>query len=470
MDLDKALVASIILGGKGAYRDVLKKGITAAALVGEGKDAFEFIQRYYSAYSDVPSMGSLVGKLGVDIDENAAVSAAYDLDPNPTQDKAGFFADEVLNRNLHLKISEGLKEPIELLDKRDPRGAFDSIEEMCFDIHRMGMGDSNVSSMLDEIPNLLDYYERIKSGERGILSPWPTINDSTLGFNAEELILFVARSGIGKTWASLMLAQKAWQDDHRILYITTEMSKLRIALRFFALDSRLPYGQIRSGNLDMYGESRFEKYMANFGYSRGTDPATKKVCWVKNAPGTKQDDGRLKIVGGNFDFRIEAVAAAIDEAKPDLVIIDGIYLLKTPGKDRMEKAANAFEEVKRLTVYRKLPIIVTSQFNREVKVNNAATAKAESVALTDAAVWHSTLIFGMVQTDDDKIAHRMQMKQLKVRDGSGKDFELDWNFDTMTFTEKVSMAPGYANATAGDASDVDLAGALDPGSGESTPF
>ena len=454
MDLDKALVASIVQGGKDAYREVVKKGITPELLVGEGKDAFQLIREYFSAHGEIPPMGILVGKLGVDID------------PVPDSAKAGFFADEVMNRNLHLKLTEGLKEPIELLDKRSPKQAFESIEELCFDIHRLGMGDSHVSSMIDELPNVLDYYERMKLGERGILTPWPTINDSTLGFNPEELILFAGRSGTGKTWISLMLAHCAWKQGKRVLYVTTEMSKLRIALRFFALDSKLPYGQVRSGSLDMYGEAAFIKYMAQFGYSRIVDTSTNKASWLKNIPLSAEDDGRLKVVGGNFDFRIEAVATAIDEAKPDIVIIDGIYLLKAPGKDRQERAANAFEEVKRLTVYRKLPIVVTSQFNREVKVNQASTAKAESVALTDAAVWHATLIFGAVQTDDDKIAHRMQMKQLKVRDGYGKDLELDWNFESMSFGERVVSVPGYAS---GDAADV--GGAIPAsGSGPEVPF
>jgi replicative DNA helicase len=244
---------------------------------------------------------------------------------------------------------------------------------------------------------------------------------------------------VHNTWASLMIAEHAWtgydqtiknlttgetttgKKKHRVLYVTTEMSKLRIALRFYALRTKLEYGRLRSGELTIFEEEKLRKHTLSELKETGLD-----------------------IVGGNFDFRIETLAAAIDEAEPELVIIDGIYLIKVPGKDRIEQAANAFGEVKRLTVRQKLPIVVTSQFNREVKANQASTARAESVALTDAAVWHSTLIFGMVQTDDDKIAKRMQVKQLKVRDGAGEDFELDWSFDTMTFSELPKGPPGGA--------------------------
>jgi intein/homing endonuclease len=258
----------------------------------------------------------------------------------------------------------------------------------------------------------------------------------------EPTSCFVANDIIvHNTFASLMLAEhastgyKLWtkvRDDqgnygpltevfrkHKVLYVTTEMSKMRIALRFFALKEKLPFGRVRSGQLTVFERERLEK-------------ATKNVLNEKG----------LTVVGGNFDFRVETLAAAIDEAQPEMVIIDGIYLIKVPGKDRIEQAANAFSEVKRLTMSKKLPIVVTSQFNREVKKNQAATATAESIALTDAAVWHSTLIFGLVQTDDNKKEKRMQVKQLKVRDGDGRDFELNWDFESSNFSEVLAQGSG----------------------------
>jgi hypothetical protein len=50
----------------------------------------------------------------------------------------------------------------------------------------------------------------------------------------------------------------------------------------------------------------------------------------------------------------------------------------------------------------------------------------------------------------------MQMKQLKVRDGSGEDFELNWNFDTMDFSEVPRSNPAFAS---GGGSDLDIGGA-----------
>lgn len=252
---------------------------------------------------------------------------------------------------------------------------------------------------------------------------------------------------VHNTWLSLMIAESAWAQNKKVLYVTTEMSKIRIYLRFLAYHLRLPYGKLRMGKL---GENMFAGHEQK----------------LKDGIEALKQKGNFEIVGGNFDFRIETLAAAIDEVKPDIVVIDGIYLIKVPGKDRIERAANTFDETKRLCTHKKIPIVVTSQFNREVKANQANTAKAESIALSDAAVWHSTYILGMVQTDDNKIEKRMQMKQLKVRDGSGEDFELNWDFDTMNFS---AIEGSSASAPIGDAVDLgNTMGGVE--SGGDTPF
>lgn len=455
MDFTQALVRAIIDGGKPAYREFLQRALPDEIIQGPAKEALNYVGQHFATYGDVPSKDIIEGKLGIP------------MPPNPEGTTAGFWADEILKNAIGNEVKRSIDKSLNLLNTQKNIESFEELQQAVFRIQQLQTGgslDSRVTSLLDEGVNVWEYYQRMKSGHRGILTPWPTMNDSTMGFNPEELILFVARSGIGKTWASLLVAQHAWQGypvwvkkgnetveevrRHKVLYVTTEMSKLRIALRFFSLKEKINYGRLRSGRLTLQEETKLQQ----------------------NVFGVLKETG-IDIVGGNFDFRVETLAAAIDEAKPELVIIDGIYLIKVPGKDRMEQAANAFSEVKRLTARKKLPIVVTSQFNREVKANQASTARAESVALTDAAVWHSTLIFGLVQTDDNKKEKRMQVKQLKVRDGAGEDFELEWDFDQMIFSEigkGNSLAAGVSGI--GDAADIGDALPAPGGSTDNVPF
>jgi len=123
------------------------------------------------------------------------------------------------------------------------------------------------------------------------------------------------------------------------------------------------------------------------------------------------------------------------DEKPDLVLVDGAYLLKVPGITRTERASNVFDELKRLAKRSKAAVVATMQFNREVKVNQAKTVQADSIAMTDVAGWNADLIFGLIQTEEMKKNRRMAFKPLKVREGESEEIECNWDFERMDFSE-----------------------------------
>ena len=154
--------------------------------------------------------------------------------------------------------------------------------------------------------------------------------------------------------------------------------------------------------------------------------------------------------------------AAIDTVQPDVVLLDGAYLLRVEGKTRTEKAANAFDELKRLTSRLNIPVIVTMQFNREVKANEAKSVKAEAIALTDVAGWNADLIFALIQTEEMKTNKEMIVKPLKVREGEGIEVRLHWDIGTMNFDEIGPVGKGGGG-------DADESGAV-PDANVDAPF
>lgn len=398
MDLDKAFASSLIYAGKKSLVGVLERGVNTELLSGDGKTVFDFILDYNTKYGDWPTAAVVGGKLGIDLDKPV----------EPVE----FFADEIVNRSLHAKIREGLKDPIKLLEAKDPRAAYNSLEGLLFELRKTQVEQARIQSLPGLGKEVWSHYLKMKAGARGVLTPWPTINEATLGFWPEDLIVLVARSGVGKTWATVVLTDHAWTNGSKVLYCTTEMSRQRIAMRFFSARFKVDYDKMRKGQLDPFQEAAFQKHLEEI-----------------------QDAQGLYVVGGGFDFRMESFAAAIDEAKPDMVIMDGAYLLKTSGNNRTEQAANSFNELKRIAKSKKVPIVVTTQLNRDAKKNVGNTIKAENIALTDVAMWNADLIFGLLQTDDMRRDRRLLIKPLKVRDGVCEDVEINWDLENMNFTE-----------------------------------
>jgi replicative DNA helicase len=388
----------------------LARGVSTTRLYGEGKDAFAYALEHLQRYGELPNPDFVVGKTGILLDapEGPALQ----------------FIDEVNNRHLHIKIQEGLKQVVDLQEKRQPSAAYTELEKLVVDLRAEQIGLSNVESLFKLGPEIIDYYKRIQEGERGVLTPWDKVNNATLGFWPEDLILFVARVGIGKTWTAVLLALHAWRTpkpktgvQQRVLFITTEVSRMRIGMRFYAAMERLPYQELTHGQLDkLSAEPRFFRAVEE----------------LYNAEG-------LYIIGGDFDFQIESISSAIETSKPDIVVLDGVYLLRGPGATRNEKMANTFDEMKRLAKRKKVPILITTQFNREVKSKDMEkTVDVSAIALSDVGAWNADLIYALIQDKDMKQEKRMMLKPLKVREGSGEDVLINWDFSRMNFSELIT--------------------------------
>jgi hypothetical protein len=163
-------------------------------------------------------------------------------------------------------------------------------------------------------------------------------------------------------------------------------------------------------------------------------------------------DNLFHVAGGNFDFGIESFTALVEEYDPALCILDGAYLLRVEGKTRTDKAANAFDEVKRIANHSSVPMLCTMQFNRQAKANMASTAELGNIGLTDVAGWNADLAYALVQSDDQKADGIMEFHPMKVREGVGEIVTTRWDLDHMVF-DQISVGDSKKVASSGDASE-----------------
>jgi len=140
------------------------------------------------------------------------------------------------------------------------------------------------------------------------------------------------------------------------------------------------------------------------------------------------------MIGGGFDVDFRSIEAAIDECKPDIVFVDGLYLVKGRGEDRYEEASNAIHDMKRLAKRTGLPFVLSTQFNRTVK-QKATTGSLENISLSDVVGWDADWALGMFQDDDLRTSRRMKMVTLKAREGDPVEFEANWDWNAQDFTE-----------------------------------
>lgn len=405
MDRERGLVAALLKEGKDAVRRAHERGIQADHLSTEGSKLLAFVYDYTSEYGEVPSVPVLEAKTGVILDDPIVGI------PDGTAD---FFIDQIQEARLFLTVQEGVASVTEFLEQKKPHEAMTAMEEASRAARRNLLVKSAVESTEQLGARVLELYEKIKSGKRGIQTPWPSINEETFGLWPEDLFLMVARLGKGKTWlATAMTHQAWWVGGHKVLFATTEMAKVKIYQRLCALHLKLPYDDVRKGRLDAFSEQRFRD----------------GIKAMAEKPG-------LYIAGGDFDFRVEAFQAAVEEAEPELVVLDGAYLLKVDGATRTERMANGWDTIKRLAHSTHCPFFVTMQFNRDVKGNKSDNMDPGTVALSDVAGWNADVMYGLYQTDEMKKAKRAGLKPMKLREGAGiTEALINFDFEAMDFTE-----------------------------------
>jgi len=404
-DLDASFVRSLVMGGPPSLRRAMERVQPSdLAADGPGRKAYDFVLGYYKAHHKLPSFPLIHFETGVNLDGPDAAETVVDGDPN-------HFLGKVLEARLRLALQTGVPKILEQA-QNNPNAALESLAALTREIRKNHTAGSTISYFPDVARLAWEHYLEKESGKTGILFPWARANDSTLGLWPQDLALFVARMGTGKSWAAALIIRQAWKAGHRVLLATTEMLPRTMAGRVLCIEHAVPYTDWVRGKLSPFARAKLEKGIQNL----------------------VQGD-QFAFIGGDFDFRLDAFEAAIDEASPDLVLLDGAYLLRVEGKTRSEKAANAFDELKRLAARLKKPIVVTMQFNREVKSNDAASVKAESIALTDVAGWNADMIFGMIRTEEMIAEKRLRIKPLKTREGEAEDFDIRWDFLAMDFTE-----------------------------------
>lgn len=402
----------------------------------QATEAINFVLDYTDKYQKVPS---------------AELVSFKTASPTATPTESLDFAfHELQSRYLTKLIHDGLTPVVDSLKARQPHQVKDLLEVLLKQIRKEDVSSALVMPLMREGYELIDEYQRIKNGERGLQTRWPTINEWTGGFWPEDLISIVARLGTGKTWAAIIIAHDAWageykyfkdnrvvsvqrqEDRKRVLFITTEVSTKRVRSRFVALHAGLPYGLLRSGRLSPEQERSMIEIIQQL-----------------------LDEDRFQIVNAAFDFTLSSIEGAIEAAEPDLVVIDGAYLIRSSGNTRQERMASLADDYKRLAQKYKLPLVLTAQLNRTANPKERSSIDASAIALSDALGWNSDLALAMIQDDNAKQQRRMFWKPLKVRDGFGDELEGSWDFSNMDFEELVGG--NIQNATVGsDAYDEEV--------------
>lgn len=408
--------------------DSLKKarelGINASLLLGNAKTAWSFIEEYQVEHGSIPSNEIIVANSGCMLhppDDEERVQLTY-------------LVDRLFNRAQFRALQYGLGQAMEKLDQGNQDDAVQEVLRLADHLRSGRMSQLHIHRLSEIAPEVLALYERVKRGETGVPFPWDTMTNVTLGMWPGTVTFFVARPWMGKTWTGVILALHAWEKGLKVLFVTPEMTRVELAERMVAKYGQLSYRDVVGGTLGSFAEKSFRNVIAEV-----------------------EEKGRgIAILDDEEKLNTEGIEQAVDAFKPDLVVLDSIYMLKVMlGRikkgagskgDRRERIIDTVEWTRGFSRRKEIPVIGISQLARTgdikreavkaVKAGRGTGGLENTVAISDEVYWASHNLFAMFQDEYMKQDGQLMYVPLKARRMAKlSSLVVKWDLDTMDFSE-----------------------------------
>jgi len=370
----------------------------------------------------------------------------------PSIEPADYYQHLAMKRMLDREIKHGVNEVDVLLKGKpgtlpDPIAAYEALRTRLLTLHTELKG-----SQLMDFRNAKDmvwglYMQALTGGNKGAIElGWPYLDSSDMGSGlfAGDVVSFVGRPQRGKTWMMLWTAIHNWKKGKTPLFVSMEMDMQLIMIRLAAIYTHIEAKKIKGGNLSP----------------------------TSFAPGIKSEADRLHegldnlgtheapfwVVDGNLTSSVDEIRTYAAQLDPDVVLIDGAYLLshfdkRLPMHARV--AANCELMKRELAASLRIPVIASFQFNRDaakkMKKNeeNKQAGKAEvqvdleDIAHSDAIGQISSIVLGFFEDSNPENVNKKRIDVMKGRSGEQGVFHCNWDFNKMDFSEAIEKDSQY---------------------------
>lgn len=397
MHAEKAVLSRILLSGE--WFDVMDRRVGASLFQDdECKKCFEFVSEFYGQYATVPSV-ELVGE------------QFPDLRLTHAKEPVAFYLDKMAENYVRVHGSKMLLAGAETITK-DPLGGLAQLQSgfARLSIEARPSRDTSVSQSID---SRKARYLRLKEAEGmdGHPTPWQVLNEATMGLHPGDFMAIVSRPAVGKTWMLTVFGEYAARNGLRLLFVSKEMSDTQILQRFDAVHFKLPYKELRAGLLPDAMEQR---------YFEGLDKMEVDMVITEDSE------------------TVTSIASKIDQYSPDIVLVDGMYLLRDDARnsDQYATVSNVSRSMKGLAKKMRVPVVATTQFNRLTDELRIDKVTLSNLGFSDSIGQDADVVLGLFRTQDMRANNEMRVRMLKIREGEPKDFTLNWDLHRMDFEER----------------------------------
>lgn len=257
-----------------------------------------------------------------------------------------------------------LAQDIQLKTEIDPMAAMADLRARSAMLASMSDVGEDLS-MSSAFNFLLEQYNMVQTsgGMLGIPFPWAALNEETQGMQDGQFIVIYGRPKSMKTWVAVYIAVCAYlYARKRILFYTREMSPRLVAVRIAAALAGVDYKAFKNGTLQPALKAKVFTILQEL-----MDDEISAGAHGNHQPYFIITSDRAAASAGSSGG-VSWLQAKIRELQPDLVIVDGMYLMKD---DRTSQRSTDWKQIAHISQDLKLtaqefevPLIGVTQANR----------------------------------------------------------------------------------------------------------
>lgn len=404
VDIERQFICKVIEVGD--LKPVLEHRVGVEQIVDEEhRLVLDLVIEHWSKYGKVPSR-SIVRK--------NYPNYQWVQSPEPYE----YYLDELVRAYRHRLLAIGMNEAVGLMGEGPA-----SVEEVTAVLTAAlaevtagalaGVRDEEVIATNAERVDAYRLRADRPGGLLGLPTGFTTIDKATLGLQPEQFILVIGPPAAGKSTLLMKLAVNVLELPASVLFIGFESSNEEQIARADAMIAQISHRRLITGTFTK-GEER--RWRQRFGER---EAARSRMVMVGDRSGV---------------LTVSAIAAKVEQHQPNLLVIDGLYLMSDEYGERPgspQALTNVTRSVKRMAQRFKIPVLASTQAltNKMTKVG----VSVDSIGYSSSFAQDADVILG-VQKDSEN-AGLMETRLLKVRSGPLGRLVVDFDWDTGTFQE-----------------------------------
>ena len=380
-------------------------------LTGDNKRVFLYIQEQFKTTGEVPTPRVLKQKF-----------PSYELETHEidgstivgTDETLLYWCKELRTKAKHNRLADITEDVAEKLDNGETEEAYSIMKKGVWKIEDEIVESSSVDITKNTEDRKQAYLERKKNkGMIGISTGIPHLDYILKGLIKETLTTLIAGTGVGKTWFLVLLGAYAQLNGYKVCVFITEMSTELMQDRFEAMLFGMMYGDFsyenfKSGSLNLETENLYFEFLED-------DLPKLEPLIIETATG------------------ISSVVSVIEREKPDLVLVDGAYLMEDEqgAKDDWLRVTHITRDLKKTAKNWHLPIVINSQADKNTSKKTGP--ELGSIMYTQSIGQDSDNVLALFRDEIMINDREMGVKVLKQREGVLGKVIINWDFDHMNF-------------------------------------